>query len=182
MSEYQVLDKSGRVIYSSGRGSVCDETCRGCAYQGTAGSTMCCDHLLITHKRRGCPAGAGCTRRKAGKKLMSLDAKVYLLPPEKTEPKPMPAAKPKRKAPEGKVSRATMTEEEWREHRREIDRAYYARNAERLRAEQRERRKKMTPEKKKQRSEAHQRWVENNRGKVNDYLREYRRKKKEAGQ
>jgi len=163
--------------------SVCDEACRGCAYQGTAGSTMCCDHLLITGHARGCPAGAGCTRRTKGKRRMSIEALIARardLP--KPKPKPLPPAEPKRKAPEGKVSRAAMTEEEWREHRREIDRAYYARNAERLRAEHRERRKNMTPEQKKQRSEAHQRWVENNRDKVNAYLREHRRKKKEAGQ
>lgn len=61
--------------------SVCDETCRGCIYQGSSGYARTCDHLLITGKPRGCPAGAGCTKRFTGKKRPSLGEKIFQLPP-----------------------------------------------------------------------------------------------------
>lgn len=67
--------------------SVCDETCRACVYYGSAGSYRTCDHLLITGTVRGCPAGKGCIRRTVGKKIASLDERVFQLPPEKSEPK-----------------------------------------------------------------------------------------------
>ena len=50
--------------------------CDNCVYSAllTASNTRCCNYLLVTNKRRPCPAGEGCTvkvvrkrrRRKKG--------------------------------------------------------------------------------------------------------------------
>lgn len=82
MSGYQVLDKNGKVIYSSGRGSVCDEICRHCIFHATVtGGMIVCDYLLVMGRRRGCEAGKNCTQRINGKKAPSLDSRLYRLPP-----------------------------------------------------------------------------------------------------
>lgn len=51
--------------------AVCSKTCDGCDYlsrnsSGKHGIRRTCDYILRTGKRRGCPAGAECTRRSVG--------------------------------------------------------------------------------------------------------------------
>lgn len=38
--------------------------CRGCKYLSTSGKSGCCNYLLMTGKRRGCPFGSACTVRE----------------------------------------------------------------------------------------------------------------------
>lgn len=38
--------------------------CRGCIYLGNCNSNAVCDYLEITGTRRGCPPGAGCTKKQ----------------------------------------------------------------------------------------------------------------------
>jgi len=93
MSGYQVLDKSGKVIYSSGRGSVCDESCRNCIFHATVtGGMIVCDYLLVMGHRRGCEAGKNCRQRINGKKAPSLDSRLYRLPPNPERETGVPAA------------------------------------------------------------------------------------------
>lgn len=51
--------------------SVCDDYCIGCVFnQNASGDKQtCCTFYLVTDIRRPCPAGAGCTVRKLGKKI-----------------------------------------------------------------------------------------------------------------
>lgn len=45
--------------------------CRGCVYLGSLDShskTPCCDYILKESRRRGCPPGDGCTKRRIKKK------------------------------------------------------------------------------------------------------------------
>lgn len=51
--------------------AVCSKFCDGCDYlsrnsSGKHGIRRTCDYILVTGKRRGCPAGAECTRRSVG--------------------------------------------------------------------------------------------------------------------
>lgn len=49
--------------------ATCSKSCDGCDYRGSIGgkgSARTCDYILITSHRRGCPAGARCTRRSVG--------------------------------------------------------------------------------------------------------------------
>lgn len=65
--------------------SICDKSCVKCAYFSHAGSYETCDFFLITRERRGCPAGKDCVRRTAGEKIISIDQRSFLRPPEKSE-------------------------------------------------------------------------------------------------
>lgn len=58
--------------------SVCDKTCIGCIYCAVlSGGDLTCDYLLVTHNRRGCPAGKGCERRISGTKALTIDQQIY---------------------------------------------------------------------------------------------------------
>lgn len=52
--------------------TTCSKACDGCCYSGRIngsvrrGGLRTCDYILITGRRRGCPAGARCTRRSVG--------------------------------------------------------------------------------------------------------------------
>ena len=49
-----------------------EKYCRTCRYHGWLGNhALTCDYILITGKRRGCPAGPGCTKREEGKRERS---------------------------------------------------------------------------------------------------------------
>lgn len=95
--------------------SVCDGYCRGCVYRSSAGSNVTCDHLLITGHARGCPAGAGCTRRTLGNKELSPGQLIFMLPPAPSE----------FKEPEKKEPRTKQTAEEAAEKSRETHRRHY---------------------------------------------------------
>ena len=43
---------------------VTDEYCEGCLYITKDYGERMCNYFLLEHKRRGCPAGRGCKRRK----------------------------------------------------------------------------------------------------------------------
>lgn len=54
--------------------TTCSKFCDGCDYlsrnsSGKNGVRRTCDYILITGSRRGCPAGARCTRRSVGGKV-----------------------------------------------------------------------------------------------------------------
>lgn len=58
--------------------SVCDKSCRGCIYCSVlSGGEETCDYILVTHNRRGCPAGKGCERRISGTKALTIDQQIY---------------------------------------------------------------------------------------------------------
>lgn len=107
--------------------SVCDGYCRGCSYRSTAGSFVTCDYFMITGHTRGCPAGAGCTRRTLGNKELSPGQLIFMLPPAKSE----------FKAPEPKAPRIKQTAEEAAENDRERHRLKYWRVKEALGGRQR---------------------------------------------
>lgn len=51
--------------------AVCSKSCDGCDYlsrnsSGKHGIRRTCDYILITGHRRGCPAGAECTKKRVG--------------------------------------------------------------------------------------------------------------------
>ena len=51
--------------------AVCSKFCDGCDYlsrnsSGKHGDRRTCDYILITGSRRGCPAGAKCTKKRVG--------------------------------------------------------------------------------------------------------------------
>ena len=153
MSGYQVLDKSGKVIYSSGRGSVCDESCRHCIFHATVtGGMIVCDYLLVMGRRRGCEAGANCRQRINGKKAPSLDSRLYRLPPNPERGTGRIATAPEgprndggrgtgAQAPpplRGAPSRRGPTDEEQKRRKAEWRRGWYARNKDRLMEYQRE--------------------------------------------
>lgn len=50
---------------------ICDDFCEGCVFnQNVSGDwSTCCVYYLVTNIRRPCPAGAGCTVKKTGKKV-----------------------------------------------------------------------------------------------------------------
>ena len=192
-SGYAVLDKSGNVIYSS-RGSVCDETCRGCVFRGSTGVTITCDHILITGRRRGCPAGAGCTRRLEGTaRSMSIDARTFRLAPGAAAPPPDAAGAsvlPKRTggprpsasptpSPEGKAraQKKELTPEELaaRERRRALDRARYYRDREKYLARAKARNKNLSEEQKRKKAEQSRQWRAKNREHANEYQRQRRK-------
>ena len=80
--------------------SLCDDTCRPCIYSGVLTEGVCCNYILITGNRRGCPAGKGCERRVVGDRRMTIDAAI-LNPAKATAPKKAP---PSRHAQEHKRS------------------------------------------------------------------------------
>lgn len=41
-----------------------NENCKCCRYLGHAGADLVCDYILITGRKRPCPAGAGCEVRE----------------------------------------------------------------------------------------------------------------------
>ena len=85
--------------------SVCDSTCRPCIYHATVtGGALVCDYLLVMGRRRGCPAGKGCTERIAGKKAPSLDSRLYRLPPNPERGTPSSGAS--RHLPRGEATAA----------------------------------------------------------------------------
>lgn len=43
---------------------VVDEYCDGCHYRSGNFGAVSCEYIIIEKKRRGCPAGTGCKRRK----------------------------------------------------------------------------------------------------------------------
>lgn len=40
------------------------EACRGCAYSFEMAGSCGCQYILVTGRRRPCPAGEGCTERR----------------------------------------------------------------------------------------------------------------------
>ncbi len=40
------------------------ERCKKCVYVGGYGTRICCDYILYTKERRGCPAGDKCDKFK----------------------------------------------------------------------------------------------------------------------
>ena len=51
--------------------TICSKFCDGCDYlsrnsSGKNGVRRTCDYILITGSRRGCPAGAKCTKKRVG--------------------------------------------------------------------------------------------------------------------
>lgn len=48
-----------------------DKRCKTCKYRGSiqSGQTLTCSYILITGKRRGCPAGKDCDKYEKGRKL-----------------------------------------------------------------------------------------------------------------
>lgn len=53
--------------------------CKGCAYLGSLDSHSkmpCCDYILKESRRRGCPPGDGCTKRRL-KKRRRISGKVW---------------------------------------------------------------------------------------------------------
>ena len=97
--------------------SVCDKTCRGCAYSGVTSTCLSCNYILVTGHPRGCPAGEGCKRRTPGHKLLTIDQLILM---------PVKAAKPR--------TRKTETPDEKSARRRR----YVERARERLGGMQRE--------------------------------------------
>ena len=69
------MSKTAKAAKTAKKIKTCDSYCRRCRYVERQ-NTICC-YYLQTGRRRGCPAGLGCTRResKAGR----------LLPPDKQE-------------------------------------------------------------------------------------------------
>ncbi len=45
-----------------------DKHCKGCVYLARVGGTVCCDYIGPNEHSRPCPAGKGCTEKKAGRK------------------------------------------------------------------------------------------------------------------
>ena len=43
-----------------------DMRCKTCLWHGVLDGIICCEYLLCTGRRRGCPAGVGCTRYQQG--------------------------------------------------------------------------------------------------------------------
>lgn len=87
--------------------SVCDKTCRGCAYGSvTSMWGISCNYILVTGHPRGCPAGAGCTRRLTGDRLLTVDQLIMM---------PLRAVKPTEKRREKKQE--TPEERSARRHR-----------------------------------------------------------------
>lgn len=51
------------------RAGLCDaKTCAKCVYSCMVSNSLACDYLGVTGERRGCPAGAGCDKRKTGRR------------------------------------------------------------------------------------------------------------------
>ena len=46
------------------RKGIINNYCRGCFYLSANTGDRSCDYLSIEHRRRGCPAGDGCDKRK----------------------------------------------------------------------------------------------------------------------
>ena len=60
--------------------SLCDKTCNGCAYSSkycVGGYIYVCNFLLVTGKRRGCPAGNGCQQRIEGERAQQIDEMLF---------------------------------------------------------------------------------------------------------
>lgn len=117
--------------------SYCDKSCRPCMYS-TYLSTwgICCNYILVTGNRRGCPAGKECERRIEGTKARTLDEMLYRGQEEKKKP-PKTAAEAvemARRAEERKQRKAA-----WRKIWRE-------KNKDRLNEYQRELRRKKRAE------------------------------------
>lgn len=59
--------------------SVCDRTCMGCAYSSvTSMWGISCNYILVTGHRRGCPAGAKCTKRLTGSRMLTVDQLILM--------------------------------------------------------------------------------------------------------
>lgn len=174
MSGYQVLDKSGKVIYSSGRGSVCDESCRHCIFHATVtGGMIVCDYLLVMGRRRGCEAGKNCTQRINGKKAPSLDSRLYRLPPNPERETGVPAA----------ALRAPSSGEGMAAAARTGDAGSPSRCAtapSRRGPEDGENPEEKIAERKRRKAEYNKRWAAKNRERLLEYQRQYRARKKEA--
>ena len=61
--------------------SICDENCRDCVFHAWMGFRLICNFLGVMGRRRGCPAGAGCTEKIVGTARQSIEAMVYRIPP-----------------------------------------------------------------------------------------------------
>lgn len=49
------------------KSSICDKkTCARCKYSTLLSGTLACGYILNTGRRRGCPAGQGCSKRELG--------------------------------------------------------------------------------------------------------------------
>lgn len=107
---------------------ICDATCKGCVYSTYVGVLVnrCCDFLLITGSRRGCPAGQGCTRRLAGKKLKTIDQLLF-------RGRPAVPARPGK----GRPQSPAPSLEEMQERNREYKKRYWEKNRAMLNGRQR---------------------------------------------
>lgn len=114
----------------------CDEFCRPCAYRGQATGGLCCDYLLITGNRRGCPPGTGCTQRVKGKQLDSLESRLFRGRPGR--PKAAPTAR--------QAVEAAMKEAERKRRKAEYNREWRARHRERVKQYEEERRQRIREE------------------------------------
>lgn len=59
--------------------SLCDSYCEPCVYSRVNdqyGLTLC-NYIIITGKRRGCPAGKGCDKRIIGEKKRTIESIIF---------------------------------------------------------------------------------------------------------
>jgi len=143
--------------------SVCDENCRDCAYRAWMGFRLSCKVLGVTGRRRGCPAGTGCTEKIAGEARQSIEAMVYKLPPSS-----LSAGMPgdgSRCLPQPPVGDSALPEGAGDG---EAKRRKKALTAEEI------------AERKRKKAEYHRKWAARNREKVLAYQRERWRRKREA--